>query len=63
MGKLVKMKYSIRKVNKKSKRVQNTLMRLQKEILPSDDLCDTNEGHWWIAYTDTNKPVAFAGMK
>lgn len=57
------MKYSIRKVNGKSKRVQNTLIRLQNEILPSDTICDPNEGHWWVAYTETNKPVGFAGMK
>lgn len=57
------MKYFIRKVNGKSKRVQNTLMRLQKEILPSDEPCDVSEGHWWIAYTETNKPIGFAGMK
>jgi GNAT superfamily N-acetyltransferase len=57
------MKYSIRKVNNKSKRVQNTLMRLQKEILPSDEPCDVSIGHWWIAYSEQNKPVGFAGMK
>ena len=57
------MKYAIRKVNGKSKRVQNTLARLQKEILPSDVPCDVTEGHWWIVYTDTNKAVGFAGMK
>ena len=57
------MKYSIRRVNNKSKRVQNTLNRLQKEILPSDKPCDVTIGQWWIVYTDTNKPVAFCGMK
>lgn len=56
------MKYFVRKVNNKSKRVQNTLNRLQKEILPSDKLCDVTEGHWWIVYTDANKPVGFAGL-
>lgn len=54
--------YKIRKVNAKSKRVQNTLMRLQKEILPSDEPCDVSIGHWWIVYCN-NKPVGFAGMK
>jgi len=56
------MKYAIRKVNGKSKRVQNTLLRLQKEILPADAPCDVSIGHWWIVYTETNKAVGFAGM-
>ena len=38
-------------------------MRLQKEILPSDNLCDVSINHWWIAYSELNKPVGFAGMK
>lgn len=56
-------KYFVRKVNNKSKRFQNTLNRLQKEILPSDELCDVTVGYWWIVYTESNKPVGFAGMK
>ncbi len=62
MGGLGKVKYSIRKVNTKSKRVQNTLNRLQKEILPTTAACDVTEGHWWIVYTEANKAVGFAGM-
>lgn len=57
------MKYFVRRVNGKSKRVQNTLNRLQKEILPCDALCDVTEGYWWIVYNEANKPVGFAGMK
>jgi N-acetylglutamate synthase-like GNAT family acetyltransferase len=57
------MKYFIRKVNGKTKQKQKVLLRLQKEILPSDRVCDTKEGHWWIVYTETNKAVGFAGLK
>jgi len=57
------MKYHIRKVNNKSKRVKNTLIRLQKEILSGTALANTDEGHWWIVYTETNKPAGFAAMK
>lgn len=57
------MKYFVRRVNGKSKRVQNTINRLQHEILPRDEPCDVSEGHWWIVYTESNKPVGFAGMK
>lgn len=57
------MKYHIRKVNIKSKRVQNTLLRLQREILPATSLADVTCDHWWILYSETNKPVGFAGMK
>lgn len=56
-------KFRIKKVNGKSKRTQNVINRLQKEILPSDDPCDTNEGYWWIVYSESNKAVGFAGMK
>lgn len=62
MGRVGKVKYFIRKVNAKSKRVQNTLNRLQKEILPATEPCDVTEGHWWIVYTEANKPVGFAGL-
>lgn len=57
------MKYFIRKVNSKSKRVQNTLLRLQKEILPADSPVEPSIGIWWIVYTENNKPIGFAGMK
>lgn len=57
------MKYYVREVNGKAKQKQKVLARLQKEILPSDRLCDTNEGYWWIVYTENNKAVGFAGMK
>ena len=57
------MKYYIRRVNGKSKQKQKVLTRLQKEILPSDKLCDTKVGLWWIVYTETGRAVGFAGMK
>lgn len=56
------MKYSIRQVNNKSKRVQNTINRLQAEILSGTHPTDPKEGLWWIAYDEINKAVGFAGM-
>jgi len=57
------MKYSIRQVNVNSKRVQNTLTRLQSEILDGTKPAKINIGYWWIVYTETNKAVGFAAMK
>lgn len=57
------MKYSIKRVNSKSKRTQNTLNRLQKEILPGTELADPAEGFWWIVFDESGKPAGFAAMK
>jgi hypothetical protein len=56
------MKYFIREVNGKTKQKQKVLLRLQKEILPSDEPCDTTQGHWWIVYTEHGHAVGFGGM-
>lgn len=57
------MKFHIRKVNNKSKRTQNVIDRLQKEILSGTEPTDASEGHWWIVYTESGKAVGFGALK
>lgn len=56
------MKFIIKKVDLRIPSNQTTLLFLQKKILPSDVPHETNRGHWWIAYAECGKPVAFAGL-
>ncbi|MFN4278295.1 MAG: GNAT family N-acetyltransferase [Ferrovibrio sp.] len=35
--------------------------RLQKHILPYDDIAPTTEGYWWLAF-EGDRTVAFAGL-
>ena len=56
------MKFTIKKVDTRVPSVQTTLSFLQKKILPQDTPYPTDRGHWWIAYAQCGKPVAFAGI-
>ena len=56
------MKFYTRCVDTRDSATRNVLLYLQKKCLPSDKPCDVLHGHWWIVYTDTDIPVAFAGM-
>jgi GNAT superfamily N-acetyltransferase len=56
------MKFTVKKVDIRVPSVQTTLIFLQKKILPSDSPYKPDRGHWWIAYTEDGKPVAFAGL-
>jgi GNAT superfamily N-acetyltransferase len=56
------MKFSVKKVDIRVPSVQTTLLFLQKKILPEDIPYKPDRGHWWIAYAEDGKPVAFAGL-
>jgi GNAT superfamily N-acetyltransferase len=56
------MKFTIKKVDIRVPSVQTTLLFLQKKILPMDTPYQPDRGHWWIAYAEDGKPVAFAGL-
>jgi GNAT superfamily N-acetyltransferase len=56
------MKFSIKKVDIRNQSMVNVLMFLQKQILPADSPYKPDRGHWWIAYAECGKPVAFAGL-
>ena len=56
------MKFIIKKVDTRDQAIQSLLLFLQKKILPSDSPYKPDRGHWWIAYTEDGKPIAFAGL-
>ena len=56
------MKFTVKKVDIRVPSVQTTLLFLQKKILPEDTPYQPDRGHWWIAYAECGKPVAFAGL-
>ena len=56
------MKFHTRYVDTRDAAIRNVLLYLQKKCLPSDKPCNVMHGHWWIVYTDSGIPVAFAGM-
>ena len=56
------MKFTVKKVDIRIPSVQTTLLFLQKKILPEDTPYHPDRGHWWIAYAEDGKPVAFAGL-
>jgi hypothetical protein len=55
-------KFTIRKVDLRVSSNQTTLSFLQRKILPEDTPYKTDRGHWWVAYAECGKPVAFAGL-
>lgn len=55
-------KFTIRKVDLRVPANQTTLSFLQRKILPVDTPYQTDRGHWWVAYAECGKPVAFAGL-
>ena len=54
--------FIIRKVDIRNSSHVSVIKHLQKEILPSDNLYKPDHGHWWVAYTEAEKPVAFGGL-
>jgi len=56
------MKFYINKVDCRKPEIVSILVYLQKQCLPRDKPYDVSRGHWWIAYTEEGKPVAFAGL-
>jgi len=56
------MKFTVKKVDIRDPAIQSLLLFLQRKILPSDQPYEPTRGHWWIAYAECGKPVAFAGL-
>ena len=56
------MQFTVKKVDIRVPSVQTTLLFLQKKILPADTPYQPDRGHWWVAYAEDGKPVAFAGL-
>ena len=56
------MNFTVKKVDIRNSAVQNLLLFLQRKILPEDSPYEPTRGHWWIAYAECGKPVAFAGL-
>ena len=56
------MKFTVKKVDTRNPAIQNLLMFLQRQILPADSPYKPDRGHWWVAYAECGKPVAFAGL-
>jgi len=56
------MNFTLKKADLRNPSLVTLICYLQKKILPSDNIYKPDRGHWWIAYTDEDKPVAFAGL-
>lgn len=56
------MKFKIVSVDIRVPENKTLLMYLQYKCLPYDTPMEIDRGHWWIAYTEDGKPVAFAGL-
>jgi GNAT superfamily N-acetyltransferase len=56
------MKFNIYKVDCRKPEIVSILVHLQKLCLPSDAIYDVSRGHWWVAYTENDKPIGFAGL-
>jgi len=56
------MKFKIKSVDIRIPEIRTLLMYLQYKCLPYDKPMEIDRGHWWIAYTEEGKPVAFAGL-
>ena len=56
------MKFTIKKVDLRNPALVTLICYLQKKILPADTIYKPERGHWWVAYTEEGKPVAFAGL-
>ena len=56
------MQFTIKKVDLRQPALVTLICYLQKKILPSDTIYKPDLGHWWIAYAEDGKPVAFAGL-
>lgn len=54
--------FKIRKVDLRNSSDVAVINHLQRKILPEDRPYKPDHGHWWIAYAECGKPVAFAGL-
>ena len=56
------MKFTIKQIDIRKPEACTVIMYLQSKCLPGDVPMDVDRGHWWLAYTEDDKPVAFAGL-
>jgi GNAT superfamily N-acetyltransferase len=56
------MQFTVKKADLRNPSLVTLICYLQKKILPSDNIYKPDRGHWWIAYAEDGKPVAFAGL-
>ena len=56
------MKFTIRKLDLRKSENRTLLTYLQCKCLPHDAPMPVDCGHWWVAFTESGKPVAFAGL-
>ena len=56
------MKFITKPIDIYKKPQTTLLMYLQLKCLPSDKPLEIDSGYWWVTYTDTGTPVAFAGL-
>jgi GNAT superfamily N-acetyltransferase len=59
------MKFSIREVDGNEATIGHILLSLDRILFPEDAFTriDPKTGFWWIAFTETLTPFAYAGMK
>lgn len=56
------MKFTVKYLDLRVPENKTVLDFLQRKCLPYDKPYKTEHGHWWVAYTETGKPVGFAGL-
>ena len=56
------MKFKISQVDIRVPENRTLLMYLQYKCLPYDTPMEIDRGHWWVAYTEDDRPVGFAGL-
>lgn len=56
------MKFTVSHVDIRKPEIRTLLIYLQSKCLPYDTFMEPDRGHWWVAYTEDGKPVAFAGL-
>lgn len=56
------MKFKIVQLDIRVPENRTLLMYLQGKCLPHDTPMEIDRGHWWVAFTEDGKPVAFAGL-
>jgi GNAT superfamily N-acetyltransferase len=58
----VHCKYTIRQVDTTSPEILKVIKGLHRQCLPMDEYPDFAVGQWWLVYSHTKTPIAFAGL-
>jgi GNAT superfamily N-acetyltransferase len=56
------MKFRVTQVDIRVPENRTLLMYLQYKCLPHDTPMEIDRGHWWVVYTEDDRPVGFAGL-